>query len=1160
MNRLYKYIYILSCIVLVSGCLNVDEFEEPAVKVVRTFHAQMEEHPATKTVLGEKNAEGITPVLWMADDKIGVIPADDTQTYFDPFVNKNSELADTAIFEGVIAPAFDYYSIYPYDEKTILQSDAIIFRLNTVQTYKAGSFDQGAFPMVARAVYDEGGNFDFKNLCGVLEINLTGLEKIKSLTFSAERPVSGKFSVNMKYEDYPEIQPYKAESKSITLNCGDGVQLNESTPTSFYFVLPPAEYEKFNLIILTTDGKMMVKQSKKPLDIKRSYIIEAGALAYVEDVAFDLSEIQTANCYVVTSAGSYKFNASVIGNGADGILPDAEFHTSEPTISPSSVEVLWETNGSNVKAVGEVVPNATLTEDGYVNFFATGVEGNALIAAKDADGKVIWSWHIWVTDAPQEQQYVNSNGVFYVHDRNLGATRADQGTGEEYKDSYGLLYQWGRKDPFAAGCFDYLRWDDTSPYSVKDLIEQPTMVSSPNRSLSSTANWTSDKIIDFWSDQCKSIYDPCPVGYRVASSEVWSDFTDLSCIENSYDYGLMVKFNQSESAWYPYSPYIYRFGSYRDLQTIQLWTSSQELTTENNRVTSETGMTYDNQKHEEGFSLTRFDDMSALSVRCMKDDGYLNNLRPKVEMLGIKEKTSQSAIVVFNLVSEGASEVTEVGVIYGTAPGLTLDNDSKVVAASGESQVEITGLSEGTRYYVVAYATNSDGTSYSKEIKFNTNFEGYKNLSDFRTANCYLVPEYGAFVFDATVKGNSNESVGIPVEVEVLWETKNTTAAVSVGDIVSDVSLEDGKIYFTTNGTPGNALIAVKDANGTIIWSWHIWVSDYEPDANSCTYLSGAVMMDRNLGALNNGYDPESFGFLYQWGRKDPLLGSADGSTTFATTAPVVTKQHKVVTNPWEYTFANPIHRVDELNNDAYAWGRTKTMYDPCPLGWRVPDGGYDGVWKRMIYGSPGIVNEYDSNKGLDYWTINPPYSTPATVYPAPGYTDEFCDEGLIFTGSALYCWSCDYVSTNTAFGMHLFNRIECELYAAKESEFSVRCMKETLDNLVLNTSPASEISETSAKISGSMHYLSKNASVLEMGFVWSESTNSPDINCEKITMDIQEGDFSASLTDLKAGATYSVRTFANDAGQIVYGNVISFTTLMPGDTEKVPEDNYEWE
>lgn len=1120
-----------------------------------TFSATMEAGPATKTVLGDKDTLGIRPVLWELKDRIGVVPNDVSDCGFDIFVNTNTELSDVATFEGQTLTAQSYYALYPYDDRAMFYYDSLVFHLQSEQKYKAGSFDSDAFPMVA--VSSENG-FDFKNLCGVLEVNLTGTEKVKSLLFHAQRPVSGLFGVSMDYETVPEMVKAGATLNFITLNCGDGVQLNESAPTPFYFVLPPAEYESFSLVIVTTDGKRMTKQSQKPLNLKRSYIIEAGALEYVEDVAIDLSEIQTANCYVVSSAGKYKFNASVIGNGVDGILPDAEFHTIDPTISPSLVEVLWETKGANVVAEeGELLSNVTLTEDGYVEFLASGVEGNALVAVKDADSTIVWSWHLWFTDMPEEQMYVTSNGVFNVHDRNLGATRADQGTGEEYKDSYGLIYQWGRKDPFVDSCFDYLRWDTQSPYSVKDLIQSPTSVSSPDRTYASSSNWTSDKIIDLWSDQCKTIYDPCPVGYRVASSEVWSDFTDLSCIENSYDYGLMVKFNQSESAWYPYSPYIYRNGSYRDRnESIQLWTSSQELTTVELRGTSETGLTYNKTKHEEGFSLISFYDMHALSVRCMKDDGYLDKFLPTIEMIGIKDKTVESAIVAFNLVSEGASEVTEVGVIYGTAPGLTLDNGSKVVAAAGESQVQITGLTEGTRYYVVAYATNSEGTSYSKQIKFNTKFESYTDLSDFITANCYLVPEYGVFVFDATVKGNSNESVGIPVEVEVLWETKNTTAAVSVGDIVSDVSLEDGKIFFTTTGIPGNALIAVKDASGTIIWSWHIWVSDYDPYETACTYMSGAVMMDRNLGALNNGYDPESYGFLYQWGRKDPLLGSADGSTTFAKTAPAVVKEKLVPSSPLEYSIANPIHVVDNLYNDNSSWSRTKTMYDPCPPGWRVPDGGTDGVWNGMIYGSPGI--EGGQSKG--YWVINPPYSTPATTYPAPGYTDGRSSLNLYFPGSALYCWSCDYISSSSAYGMHLFDRIERELSAAKDAEFSVRCMRETLDNLVLNTSPASEISETSAKISGSMHYLSKNASVLEMGFVWSGSTNSPDINCEKITMDIQEGDFSTSLTDLKAGTTYSVRTYANDAGQIVYGNVISFTTLMSGDTEKVPEDNYEWE
>ena len=100
MNKLYTYISLLSCIVLMPGCLNFEEFEEPDQKVPKTFYAEMEAQPATKTVLGEKNAEGIRPVLWELKDKIGVAPSSRSQSTFDVFVNKTTELADTAIFEG----------------------------------------------------------------------------------------------------------------------------------------------------------------------------------------------------------------------------------------------------------------------------------------------------------------------------------------------------------------------------------------------------------------------------------------------------------------------------------------------------------------------------------------------------------------------------------------------------------------------------------------------------------------------------------------------------------------------------------------------------------------------------------------------------------------------------------------------------------------------------------------------------------------------------------------------------------------------------------------------------------------------------------------------------------------------------------------------------
>lgn len=69
-------------------------------------------------------------------------------------------------------------------------------------------------------------------------------------------------------------------------------------------------------------------------------------------------------------------------------------------------------------------------------------KGNAVVAAKDASGVILWSWHIWLTDQPNEEVYKNDAGV--MMDRNLGALSVQKGS----VLSLGLLYQYGRKDPF----------------------------------------------------------------------------------------------------------------------------------------------------------------------------------------------------------------------------------------------------------------------------------------------------------------------------------------------------------------------------------------------------------------------------------------------------------------------------------------------------------------------------------------------------------------------------------------------------------------------------------------------------------------------------------------------------------------------------------------
>ena len=150
----------------------------------------------------------------------------------------------------------------------------------------------------------------------------------------------------------------------------------------------------------------------------------------------DLSAGGTANCYVVTAPGRCLFNAKLRGNGvgdvattgfdpriemtdgmkADWLWCDREGLVSEVELDPASGEILL--------TVGEG-------------------PGNAVVALL-RDGAVVWSWHLWVTEAPQTVTY--GNGMRFM-DRNLGARGVRVGGTE----AYGMYYQWGRKDPFYGG-------------------------------------------------------------------------------------------------------------------------------------------------------------------------------------------------------------------------------------------------------------------------------------------------------------------------------------------------------------------------------------------------------------------------------------------------------------------------------------------------------------------------------------------------------------------------------------------------------------------------------------------------------------------------------------------------------------------------------------
>ena len=329
---------------------------------------------------------------------------------------------------------------------------------------------------------------------------------------------------------------------------------------------------------------------------------------------------------------------------------------------------------------------------------------------------------------------------------------------------------------------------------------------------------------------------------------------------------------------------------------------------------------------------------------------------------------------------------------------------------------------------------------------------------------CYIVSPGSSISFPA-VKGCSNESVGNVASVDVLWETFGSSEIPAVGSVIYNTLYSNNEILVNAGQSQGNAVIAAKDMSGTILWSWHIWVTS--EGFNEEVYLNNAgIMMDRNLGALSA--EPgkvETLGLLYQWGRKDPFL---NGEAIYFDDYSDIT--HAVSTITWpdyvetssntgtiQFSIENPTTAIrcwggntdwyytgDQTSDDS-RWASKKTIYDPCPVGWRVPDGGSDGVWATALGSSEERYDDKygtsdDLNKGIYLNVVD----DNTAFYPFSGHM--YCGATLMRVGYLGNCWSCtSFYDTGSAYALGYtysptFYPTERE---HKCEALSVRCIKD---------------------------------------------------------------------------------------------------------------------
>ena len=516
-----RLIYLFTALLLLASCQQ-EQLPHEDVAGSDKLSATMEQLVMSRTSMDEKNN-----VLWSEDDQIvAFLRTTRGQKYqvTSASVGRNTadfvKLTESGSGDGLFSGMeIDHIvALYPYSSSVDCSMNGddsykLNFSLPQTQYYSESSFGNGAFPMLA---VSSDNNITFRNICGGLKLQFKGVDKIKSITLEGlgDETLSGSASV-IGYVDgsAPEVTMSSSAAKSVTLDCGDGVQLYEDQATTFIITLPPMTFKSgMKLTVTDTDGLSKTLTNSSSNTVKRSSLLTFPVITYKQDGVLEFPEGALTSFELPAEGGNVEI-AVMTNQDYEVVIPDeAKDWINVVETKALRVEVIKLSVSENLTPEVRFAEVLIATASGHITqtISLSQEKGNLLLPNVD---------------------YIDEYGINHGKGIVIGETIwAPVNCGYHAADfKYGKLYQWGRK--YGQG-FNGYRYVDGSKVECRDAkvpsVYNTTVSLSVGQDINNEnkfyapdkSDWTNESNNQLWnagteSEPVKSEYDPCPNGWRV---------------------------------------------------------------------------------------------------------------------------------------------------------------------------------------------------------------------------------------------------------------------------------------------------------------------------------------------------------------------------------------------------------------------------------------------------------------------------------------------------------------------------------------------------------------------------------------------------------------------------------------------------------------------